>query len=86
MKVKFPEDRCRYITRMELPILDLSNLKGAGGMMHFRINHRNRVALPVWRGISISPWRLSRIVAPIRPTTNRLLTVTRVNGLIFSFS
>ena len=27
MKVKFPEDRCRYITRMELPVLDLSNLK-----------------------------------------------------------
>ena len=47
--------------------------------MHFRINHRGneRVALPVWRGISISPWRLSRIVAPIRPTTNRLLTVTQ---------
>ena len=47
-------------------------------MMHFRINHRDneRVALPVWRGISISPWRLSRIVALIRPTTNHLLTVT----------
>lgn len=27
MKVKFPDDRCRYITRMELPLLDLSNLK-----------------------------------------------------------
>ena len=27
MKVMFPKDRCRYITRMELPILDLSKSK-----------------------------------------------------------